>query len=478
MSPFVRRRQKTSGNLKKGNLMAIANPPRLMLVAPASGGGKTTVTCALLKALKNRMLEVASFKCGPDYIDPTFHSKVIGAKSRNLDIFMCGEEGVRFLLAKNAEGCDFSLIEGVMGMYDGKGFSSEYASSNHLSQLTSCPQILVVNVKGMSLSVLPLISGFLGFKKNNIKGIIFNCCSKGSYQSYKTLVEDELKIKVYGYMPYIKEASIESRHLGLITADELLDINAKLDILSNNAEETIDITGLLELSKQAEPFEYTDLWQELSLKPALSKVKIAVARDNAFSFIYEDNIDILKKLGAEIVYFSPINDKILPQGINGLLLYGGYPEEYAYELSANKEMRISIKAAIEHGIPTIAECGGFMYLQEQITLGEDDPISFEMVGAITGGSHMTKKLSRFGYVTLTSKEDNLLFKKDESINAHEFHYSNSNNNGTDLTATKNNKEWDCIHATDKIFAGYPHLHFACNIKIAKRFIEKCKEGTI
>lgn len=444
--------------------------PRLMFVATGSGVGKTTVTCGILKALVNRKMSVLSFKCGPDYIDPMFHSKIIGTKSRNLDIFMCGEETVKFLLAKNAKDSDISIIEGVMGMYDGLGFDCEYGSSNHLSQITDTPQILVVNVRGMSLSLVALISGFLNFKKNNIKGVIFNNCSKGMYASYKKMVEDKLNIKVYGYFPKVDNASIESRHLGLVTADEIDDINKKLDLLANTAENSIDLDGLISLSKSAKDIHYNDMWKDINKK---STVKIGVAKDNAFCFFYEDNIDLLKKLGAEIVYFSPIKDKELPVDLDGLILYGGYPEEYADKLSQNKSMLNSVKNAINNNLPTIAECGGFMYLMDSIT--DKNNVSYPMASVIKGESYMTKKLSRFGYIKLTALKDNLLCKKGDTINAHEFHYSDSENNGHDFVATKRTKEWECIHATDSLFAGYPHFHFANNKYFAVNFINKCNE---
>ncbi|WMJ22043.1 cobyrinate a,c-diamide synthase [Paludicola sp. MB14-C6] len=441
---------------------------RIMLTATGSGAGKTTITCGLLKALINRHKSVVSFKCGPDYIDPMFHSKIIGTKSRNLDIFMCGEDNVKYLLAKNSVGCDISVIEGVMGMYDGLLFQSDYASSNHLSKLTDTPQILIVNVKGMSLSVVALIKGFLCYKENNIKGVILNNCTQGMYSIYKKMIEDELSVHVYGYFPNVKEASIESRHLGLVTANEISDINKKLDLLAKTAEECLDIDAILSLASSAKALQYK------AIEPSMTKklnVKIAVARDNAFCFTYEDNIDLLKKLGAEIEYFSPLNDTTLPNNMDGLILCGGYPEEYAQELSKNKAMLQCIKNAIENKMPTIAECGGFMYLMDSIT--DKNNISYPMVSAIKGNSYMTSKLSRFGYINLTAKVDNLLCKKGESINAHEFHYSNSDNNGDDFQASKRSKEWDCIHATDTLFAGYPHIHFWGNTNFAVNFIQKC-----
>ncbi|MEG0692247.1 MAG: cobyrinate a,c-diamide synthase [Oscillospiraceae bacterium] len=442
--------------------------PRVMFVATGSGTGKTTVTCGILKALINRKLSVSSFKCGPDYIDPMFHSKIIGAKSTNLDLVLCGEETVKFLLAKNAMNCDFSVIEGVMGMYDGLGFDTEFGSSNHLSQVTDTPQILIVNVKGMSLSAVAIIGGFINFKQNNIKGIILNHCSQAMFPFYQKMVEKSLDIPVYGYFPFIKEASIESRHLGLVTADEIEDINDKLELLAKTAEECINIDGLLLLGQSSKEVGYKDLWQHIKPKGAL---RIAVAKDEAFCFFYQDNLDLLKKLGAELIYFSPLLDKELPPKIDGLLLYGGYPEEQAKKLSENKTMLKSVKLAVENNLPTIAECGGFMYLLEGIT--DKEGVTYEMVSLLKGTARMTDKLSRFGYIDLTATTDTLLCKSGDKIKAHEFHYSDSDNNGTDFIAVKRAKEWSCIHATTTLFAGYPHLHFGANTSFAVNFINQC-----
>ena len=445
-----------------------SNIPRIMLVATGSGAGKTTVTCGILKAIMNRAIRVASFKCGPDYIDPMFHSKIIGAKSRNLDVFMCGEEMVLFLLAKNAKECDFSMIEGVMGMYDGVGFDSELGSSNHLSQLTDTPQILVVSVKGMSLSTVAMIAGFINYKKNNIQGVILNHCSKAMYPYYKKMIEQELSTTVYGHFPLVSEAAIESRHLGLVTADEIEGINQKMELLAQTAEDCVDIDGLIKLGQSALEVCYTDLWAEFQPK---GRFKIAVARDQAFCFFYQDNLDLLQKLGAELIYFSPLSDDELPAEIDGLLLYGGYPEEHAKALSQNQSMKKSVKTAVEQGLPTIAECGGFMYLLESIT--DRAGLSYEMACVLHGTSHMTSKLTRFGYLDIIATKDNLLCKLGEQVKAHEFHYSDSDNNGVGCVAKKRGKEWSCIHANKTLFAGYPHVHFGANTSFATNFIDQC-----
>jgi len=310
----------------------------------------------------------------------------------------------------------------------------------------------------------------LNFRKNNIKGIILNRTTAGMYPIFKQMIENELPVKVYGYLPVVNEAEFKSRHLGLITAEEIKDINEKLEILAQTCEATIDIDGLIELSKTSKNFEYEEI--EVLNIIEQKKVRIAVAMDKAFCFYYEDNLTLLKKLGAEIVCFSPLEDKSVPANIDGLILGGGYPEEYANALSENKSMLESIKTAIENCIPLIAECGGYMYLCKSIA--DAQGVNCNMVGAIDATSSMTKKLSCFGYIKLIANKDNLLCKKGESINAHEFHYSDSSDNGSDFTARKQSgKEWSCVHTNENMFVGYPHLHFWGNIDFAKNFILRC-----
>ena len=449
--------------------MEVSNFARVMIAGTGSGCGKTTVTCGILKALINRKIKAAAFKCGPDYIDPMFHSEIIGTNSRNLDAFLCEENAVKYLFAKNSEMTDISVIEGVMGFYDGLGNDGSY-SSYEMSTITDTPVVLVVNGKGMSLSIAAMIKGYADFMPNNIKGIIINAVSPGTYPMYKHMIEEHTQLKVLGFLPRLPEAMIESRHLGLVTASELENLQQKLNLLSENVEKYIDIDGLLKLAQTSLPLEY----EPININDKYP-CNIAVAKDLAFCFYYQDSLELLEQLGAKLTFFSPLRDKELPENISGLILGGGYPELYAKELSQNKSMLRDIKKAVNEGMPTYAECGGFMYLQQAII--DMKGISNPMVGVIKGSSTLQKKLSRFGYATLKAKRDNLLCLKGNSLNAHEFHYSDSDNNGSDFEAAKPNsdKKWDCIFATDTLFAGYPHMHFYGNIHCARRFVQKCSE---
>ena len=440
-----------------------AKIPRILLGGISSGCGKTTVTCAVLQALVNRGLKTGAFKCGPDYIDPMFHSRIIGAKSANLDLHFFSENTLRYLLAKNAQTQDVSIIEGVMGYYDGMGLTTTRASSYEVAKVTDSPVVLVVSAKGASLSVLATIQGFLTFcPDSNIRGVILNQISPMTYAALAKEIENRFGIRAYGYLPKMADCALESRHLGLVTAAEVENLRGKLQVMAVQAEKTIDLDGLLKLAESANPV----LYEKVSLS-CKEPVRIAVARDNAFCFYYEDSLEALKDMGAELINFSPLNDETLPENIHGLYLGGGYPELYAEKLSKNTSMRRSVCTALDQEIPCIAECGGFMYLTESI--GE-----YPMVGYLSGSCFDTGKLTRFGYVKLRAKTDNLLCKAGEEIPGHEFHHWDCTRPGTDFTATKSTgKAWDCAVVTDRLYAGYPHFHFYGNPAFLEGFYDTC-----
>lgn len=443
--------------------------PRFMIAAPNSGSGKTTITCALLKALLDQEYKVAAFKSGPDYIDPMFHSRVIGAKSRNLDLFMLGKETTKYLLAKNASDCDVAVLEGAMGFYDGMGKTEQY-SAYDLARTTKTPVILVVNGKGAALSLAATIKGFKNFRSDaDVRGAILNNVTAMSYKFYKEVIEQETGVKLVGYMPYMQDCNFESRHLGLVTAEEIGDLQQIVERLAEQAARTIDFDELLKIANNAEQLVYEEQKQAV-----VAKVKIAVAQDKAFCFYYQDALDLLRELGAEIIPFSPLTDAELPD-CNGIILGGGYPELYAEQLAANHSMRTSIRNAVKLKKPCFAECGGFMYLLEHFKA--EDGTAYEWAGAISGDTFMTSKLNRFGYITLTAERDNLFCATGGQINGHEFHYSDSSNNGHDFSAVKASgvSKWDCCHAEKALYAGYPHIHLWGNVDFARNFVRACAE---
>lgn len=439
---------------------------RIMIAGTNSGCGKTTVTCALLQALVNRKIDVSSFKCGPDYIDPMFHSRIIGTKSRNLDSWFCNKDILNYLIYKNSG--EISVIESVMGFYDGVNGKS---SSCQTAVDTSTQVVIVIDCKGMSSSIGAIMKGFLTFRTpNNICGFIFNRLPESLVSEIKKLCL-ELDTEYLGRMPYDKKVSIESRHLGLFTASEISDIKEKMQILSGYAEKHINIDKLLEIADMPNKTNFQNL--EIKSICIENPVKIAVADDNAFCFIYEDNLELLRKMGCEIVKFSPLNDNSLPDNISGVILCGGYPELYAQKLSQNSSMLFQIKNAIIGGIPTIAECGGFMYLHNEMKTSDEK--TFKMVGVIDGTAYETKKLQRFGYTFLTAEHDNMLCKKGKKLLTHEFHYWDSTNCGSDFVAQKarNNLTIKNVHANNHSYFGFPHLYFYGNIEATENFVDAC-----
>ncbi len=448
--------------------------PRIMLAAPASGSGKTLITCGILQALVNRGFNVASFKCGPDYIDPMFHSRVIGVKSGNLDTFFTDRETTRFLFGRRASEAEVSVVEGVMGYYDGLGGISEDASSSDVAEALDMPVVLVVNCRGMSISVVPLIKGFLEYQKpSHIRGVILNQMPKALYPDMKEQIERWLPVKVLGYVPKAEDLVLESRHLGLVLPGEIERLKEKLNQLAGVMEESIDLDAFLAMAWEAEDFTYET--PEIPKLPGTEKVRIGVAEDEAFCFTYRDNLQLLKDMGAELVSFSPIRDKSLPEGLHGLLLSGGYPELRAKELSENASMRRSVREAIEKGLPCIAECGGFLYLHR--TLEGADGVEYPMADVVKARAYRTDRLSRFGYIEMEAKRDQLILKEGEKARGHEFHYWESEDCGDAIHAKKplRKRNWDCVHGTDTLYAGFPHLFFYSNPAVAWNFLQKCEE---
>lgn len=440
---------------------------RIMIAGTHSGCGKTTVTCGLLKALKETGYKVSSFKCGPDYIDPMFHSKILNVRSRNIDGFFTDRNTVNYLLDVNSRDADISVIEGVMGFYDGYG---ESASAFDISNETGTPVIIVIDCSGMSSSIGALMKGFLTYNvSNNINGFIFNRLPPVLEADVKELCR-KMGTEYFGYIPKNKDFHIGSRRLGLITAEEVENINAKLEIISEQIKKTVLIDKIIKTAQKAEIVNY-----KIPKIPKINnekKARIAVAYDRAFCFYYEDNLNLLRIMGGETVLFSPLEDNKLPDNIDGLILGGGYPELYAEKLSGNCNMLESIRNAANGKVPVIAECGGFMYLHKSIKFQNGK--EYKMAGVIDAAAFETSKLQRFGYAQLTAERDNLLCKKGETVRAHEFHYWDSACCGDCFTARKlNGRKWKCGYSTENIIAGFPHFYFYNKPSTAESFLKKC-----
>lgn len=449
---------------------------RVMIAAPKSGSGKTTITCALLQILKEKGFSVASYKCGPDYIDPMFHKKVLGIPSKNLDTFFTDAETTRRLFLHGRRDNDFAVMEGVMGLYDGLGGVSKEGSSYHLAQITKTPIILVIDAKGMGRSIVAQIAGFLAYDTDYlIKGVILNRMSKSYYEILRPIIEEELKITVLGYFPENKNMRLESRHLGLQMPDELPGIQGQLKEIADELLKTVSLDKIVEMAETTEELEVLQMSSAFADERGENENPpvIAVAQDEAFCFYYEDNLRLLEEFGAKLIYFSPLHDAHLPTHCDGILLGGGYPELYGSELAANASMRNEIKAAFVSGVPTVAECGGFMYLHESIT--DPDGISYPMAGVLPGTCDYKGKLVRFGYINIEENCSNFL-PEGEIIRAHEFHYYDSTDNGTDCTAKKplTGRAYPCIMSGETYWFGFPHLYYPSNPVFAESFVKKAR----
>lgn len=446
---------------------------KMMIAAPASGSGKTAITCGMLALLKQMNMKVCAFKCGPDYIDPMFHRSVLGVQSCNLDLFMSSESCVKTQYERYSAGHDAAVFEGVMGYYDGVGGITTKASAWHLADVIDIPVILVIRPKGASLTLASQIKGICTMRSaHHIAGVIFNECSQMLYDLLAETVEHESGIPVLGYMPHMEEAAFESRHLGLYTAGEISELSERIDKIAVQLGESVDIKRLLKLCDVRNSISEQ---HETACKTACENVRIAVAKDEAFCFIYRENIDSLQDAGAQIVYFSPLHDTKLPEDIEGIYIPGGYPELYAEKLSQNTEMRKSVCESVLSGMPTVAECGGFMYLGQEIQ--GSDGRSYLMAGALDGISRKREKLVRFGYTMLNASDDSMLFRAGEKIPAHEFHYWDSTDNGHALQAVKpvTGRTWHCGIVSDTMYAGFPHLYFAGSPQIAERFVAAARK---
>ena len=460
--------------------------PRIMIAAPKSGSGKTMITCALLGAFRSRQLDIISCKCGPDYIDPMFHRTMLGIPAENLDTYFTGEEQTRRLLAEFGDSHDLVVMEGVMGLYDGIGGIREEGSSYHLAKVTKTPIILVIDVHGMGRSMIPVLAGILSYDREHlIRGIILNRISKSFYNSTLPLLSEELSVPIVGYMENHSELIVDSRHLGLRLPDEMHDIEDRLTRAAEYLQQTVDVNRILAIARSAEEFpalerEEGEQCENIVSGEAVGQpVTLAVARDEAFCFYYEENLRMLKKAGVKLDYFSPLHDERLPDEIQGILLGGGYPELYAEALSRNVSMRASIKEAIEGGIPSLAECGGFMYLQK--TLTDEQGNTYPMAGVIDGTTYYTGKMVRFGYVELTAgsgvKDANVWC---ERIKGHEFHYYDSTNCGEAIQAVKpiGNRSWSCCHVGKEHWWGFPHLYYPSCPEFVKHFVEEMMKAKL
>ena len=444
---------------------------KILISGAMSGSGKTTVSSILMSAFEN----VAPFKVGPDYIDPGYHELFTGNKSYNLDAFMFDENTLRHIFETGAKEGNIAIVEGVMGLYDGIGHEKDNFSTAHVSRILDIPVILVVNAKGISTSIAAEVLGFKLFDKNvKIKGIILNnVSSEKLYLNLKEAVERFTGIECVGYLPKNEKLSVESRHLGLKQAFELKgskELEEKKQLFKEIAQNCLDLEKIYEIAEEFETKSSMDSFEPImDLKNKYKGKRVGVAKDSAFSFYYESNLELMRFSGLEIVEFSPVKDEKIPENLYMIYLGGGYPELYWKELSENVSMKESIRQAYENGVKIYGECGGFIYLTNKLNLLDGNSGNF--CGIIDVEISMKNRLNigRFGYINI--KTENGIFTK-----GHEFHYSEisvDNEKGKFYKIEKNDgRNWTCGYRKNSLLAGYPHISFYSNIDFFKYLIEK------
>ena len=499
---------------------------KIVIAADRSGAGKTTVSCGLLAVLKKRGVKVQSFKCGPDYIDPMFHRRVLGVPSGNLDSFFTDEATLRRIFTDRVaeSGAELALVEGVMGCYDGLGGVSSRASTWEIAHILDAPTILVMDAKGASVSVAALVRGMMGFKEereaqSGIRGLILNRVSPMFYPRLKSVIEEYCPgIEVLGYLPELPELKVPSRHLGLVEPEEIADFQRWTERVAAQMEESVEVARLMEIAgveplnipqaqgnaasmqpvtcrtMEDEDTERSTVEAEISgtdadkassamnglkcrARALEQPVRIAVSEDEAFNFTYEENRALLRQLGAELVPFSPLHDAALPADADGLILSGGYPELYRDALHANASMRALVAEAVKKGLPTIAECGGYMYLLDAIE-------QVAMCGVLRGDAERKSRLVRFGYVEAETRRDSVLGPAGTVLRGHEFHRYDCDFNGADCTLTKpaaghgraatSARSYEGIYLTDSLAAGFPHFYYWSNPAALAHFLDACR----
>lgn len=450
--------------------------PRIILAGTHSGVGKTTITIGIIGALAKRGISVQPYKIGPDYIDTGFHKCIAGRPSRNLDSYFLERDILLELFSRQAKKVSFSVIEGVMGLYDGLASNSEIGSTAHVAKILKAPVILIIDAGKIAASVSALVLGYKMFDPDiNVAGCILNRIKNNShYQILKESIEKKCRIKVLGYLPKDNSLFLAERHLGLKPAGEVIPTGIYTKI-RKAVERYIDIDAVFTIGNKAsalphfKPVIFTD-------KPARKDISIAVAMDKSFHFYYQDNLDILEHFGARLCFFSPLKDKYLPLGVSGIYIGGGFPEIFAKELADNKTLLTELKMKSREGMPIYAECGGLMYLMRELCT--KDKRVFPMAGIFPGRTQMGKGLRMFGYYDVETECDTILGKQAITFRGHVFHWSYVTGMPADTTSAFRLKKGKHFYRDGYLkgntVATYLHLHFGSNISVAKNFVESCR----
>ncbi|TGJ99481.1 cobyrinate a,c-diamide synthase [Leptospira semungkisensis] len=455
-------------------MMNEINIPRILISGTGSGIGKTTLVVGLTKALQARGLKVSVFKCGPDYLDPTYHSLVSGNTCQNLDGWLMGKESVLSSFAEASHCSDIALIEGVMGLFDGHSPHSDIGSTAEIAKWLQAPVIALIDASGMARTFAAIATGLINFDQEVlIKGFIANFVGSEGHTSL--LRSALLPTPLLGGLPKAQDQSFPERHLGLHSATEEILTEDKLSFWQNICESYLNIDDILDLAKKASPIPIKEEERKTAKTPSC---KIGVARDKAFHFYYKENLRRLEESGAELIYFSPIEDKSLPN-VDGLYLGGGYPELYASSLSKNYDLLHEIRNFARSGAPIYAECGGLMYLSNEIQ--DLQGISYPMLGLVPGKAVMGPKLKALGYVEVHTEKNTILGEAGIRFRGHQFRYSDLllENPKDELFSYKIRKRKADLTSSEgytvgNILGSYVHAHWASNPSIPENFVESCK----
>lgn len=455
----------------------IMNIPRLVIGGTSSGVGKTTITAGIIAALKEQGLRVQPFKCGPDYIDPSYLTHAAGLPCRNLDSWMLSRESMVELFNHAAMDVDVAIIEGVMGLYDGRNGLEGVGSTAEIAKWLHTPVIMVIDVAKLSGSAAAIALGYCQLDSEvNLAGVILNNIGSTSHLQWVTdAVERKAGVPVYGYLPKNSGLSLPERHLGLIPAHENEKYIRHIEVIRKQVQSTIDVAAILDLANKAMPMPQIEESRLFSGRKVAERINIAVAKDKAFNFYYQDNLELLTEQGAEIKFISPLHDSALPPDIQGIYIGGGFPEVYVAELEENVRFKKAVFEAAESGIPVYAECGGLMYISQGIV--DFDGNEHAMVGLVPGWAKMQTKRTRMGYTTAEVLHDNILTQKGQILRGHMFHWSKLTE--TPVRAAyrvlepEEQLEGFIIGAESNILGSYLHLHFGSDPMLAERFVESC-----
>jgi len=451
--------------------------PRLIIAGTSSGVGKTTITAGIAVAMRARDLSVQPFKCGPDYIDPGYLALAAGLPCHNLDSWMLPGESLREIFLHAVSGKDVALVEGVMGLYDGQMATGSAGSTAEVARLLSAPVVLIVDIARMSESAAAIVLGYRQLDPTvNIAGVILNRVGSPRHlRSAQEAIEKKAGVPVLGYLPGKSGVSLPERHLGLVPAAEKKEISSFIGVLREKIEATVDVPRIIEIARRAAPFPALKEKKLFRGQERPARVPIAVARDEAFNFYYQMNLDLLEAQGADIRFFSPIRDAGLPAGVKGVYLGGGFPEMHASELSGNGTIKKALSEAAGDGMPVYAECGGLMYLSEGIVTfeGERHP----MVGILPGWAEMQQQRARMGYAEAETLRDNILTGRGKRLRGHLFHWSKMSSPGDRaayrILHPEEQREGLVGGPGNNVLGSYFHLHFGADVSLARQMVASC-----